>query len=313
VRGAIIGQESGNNPNIAPSSNGAIGPGQIMPATFRQYARPGERIDNPSDNYAVNQRIVQDYQRYNGDASRVAVAYFSGPNNVSPPGSATPWIRDTHDANGKYVSSYVSDIATRLTGGTSSPSNAERANPEALRAAAYRNVMQRDDLDPIERQHAFQYINQVSTAAQVAAEATERAKKEANETASNEYVQALMGNKAGPDVLDKITNDPRLTAATRQHLHELAVNKFGVEDTTQFGSAYTNTYARIFAPVGDKSKITDVNQILKLGLPGGGLTMRGVDRLAKLFVESYKQPDQASINQAKASMMRYVQEAFAKT
>lgn len=117
IYGAITQQESGGNPNVAPSINGAIGPGQIMPDTFRQYARPGEDINNPQHNAAVSKRIMDDYsQRYGGDPSRVATAYFSGPGNVAPAGAPTPWVKDAADGNGKRVSSYVQDIARRLMG-----------------------------------------------------------------------------------------------------------------------------------------------------------------------------------------------------
>lgn len=122
VSGAILGQESGNSNNVGTSVDGAMGPGQIMPATFAAYAKSGERIDNPDDNRAVHQRIVQDYtQRYNGDPARIATAYFSGPGNVAPPGSATPYLHDYKDGNGKSVSGYVSDVLGRMNG--SAPSN----------------------------------------------------------------------------------------------------------------------------------------------------------------------------------------------
>ncbi len=77
------------------SSTGAIGGAQIMPATFKQYAKPGEDINNPADNKAVGQRIINDYaKKYDGDPARIAVAYYSGPGNVSPAGSENPWIED---------------------------------------------------------------------------------------------------------------------------------------------------------------------------------------------------------------------------
>lgn len=115
VKGAILGQESGNRSDVGASVDGARGPGQVMPATFAQYARPGERIDNPADNRAVSGRIVEDYyRRYGGDAQRVAVAYFSGPGNVAPEGSSTPWRRNVADGNGKTVASYVGDVSRRV-------------------------------------------------------------------------------------------------------------------------------------------------------------------------------------------------------
>jgi len=121
ISGSILQQESGGNPNAPTSIDGAHGPGQIMPATFAAYAKPGEKIDNPADNLAVHQRIISDYaQRYDNDPARVAVAYFSGPGNVAPPGSATPWLHDREDGNGKSVSSYVADVTGRIAphGGT---------------------------------------------------------------------------------------------------------------------------------------------------------------------------------------------------
>lgn len=128
---AIYGQESGYGANNGPSVNGAIGPGQILPGTFAQYAKPGESINNPADNIAVSRRILSDYMdRYGGDASRAAVAYFSGPGNVAPPGSPTPWLRDSKDGNGKSVSSYVGDIQQRLAGGGApAPATTAGASP----------------------------------------------------------------------------------------------------------------------------------------------------------------------------------------
>ena len=117
VSQAILGQESGGNPNAPTSIDGAVGMGQIMPSTFAMYAKPGENVSNPNDNLAVHNRILQDYStRYAGDPSRMAVAYFSGPGNVAPPDSKTPWKKDVADGNGKSVSSYVSDVLGRVGG-----------------------------------------------------------------------------------------------------------------------------------------------------------------------------------------------------
>lgn len=112
---AFHGQESGGGRNITTSIDNAHGDMQIIPSTFAAYARPGERIDNRADNIAVGKRILADLsQKYNGDAARVAVAYFSGPGNVAPPGSATPWKENRRDGQGTSVSQYVNGILTRL-------------------------------------------------------------------------------------------------------------------------------------------------------------------------------------------------------
>lgn len=114
LTGAFLDQESGNG---ATSTN----KGQIQPETWKQFARADENINDPNDNETVTARILDKYNKdYNGDTARVAVAYFSGPGNVAPTGSKTPYINDVKDKNGKSVSSYVNDIGGRL-GTSSSP------------------------------------------------------------------------------------------------------------------------------------------------------------------------------------------------
>jgi hypothetical protein len=120
LQNATYDQESGYGRNTGTSSAGAVGPMQIEPATFAKYAQPGERIDNPTDNKAVGDRILADYTDKYGDPARAAVAYYSGPGNVAPADSPTPWKHDiSHDRNGnpiKPVSSYVSDVMGRMGG-----------------------------------------------------------------------------------------------------------------------------------------------------------------------------------------------------
>jgi hypothetical protein len=115
---ALWSQESGGAATARTSVTGATGGHQIQPATFQQYAKPGERIDDPTDNAIVGARIAADYtKRYDGDPARVAVAYFSGPDNVAPAGSPTPWKQDLKDPTGKSTSSYVGDVLRRVGGG----------------------------------------------------------------------------------------------------------------------------------------------------------------------------------------------------
>ncbi len=115
ISNAILGQESDFNPRSQTSTDGAIGEGQILPATFAQYALPGEDINNPKDNLAVHKRIIDDLSnKAGGDPARIAVGYFSGPENIAPPDSPTPYLHDHKDGNGKSVSSYVSDVLGRL-------------------------------------------------------------------------------------------------------------------------------------------------------------------------------------------------------
>jgi Transglycosylase SLT domain len=112
----ILSNESGGNPNVRTSPQGAVGIGQILPATAKPYMRPGESLSNPADNLAIHNRIIADYAaRWPNDPARVAVAYFSGPGNVSPPGSPTPWIRNTSDVN-ESVAKYVANATAKMGG-----------------------------------------------------------------------------------------------------------------------------------------------------------------------------------------------------
>ena len=118
VADAIHGQESGGRDSSATSVNGARGGWQVTPGTFQQYAKPGEKIDNPADNEAVGRRIIDDLSaKFGGDPARIAVGYFSGPGNVAPAGSPTPWIEDKKDGNGTSVSTYVAGVTRRMAGG----------------------------------------------------------------------------------------------------------------------------------------------------------------------------------------------------
>ncbi len=80
------------------------------------------------DNAVVGKRFVTDLaNRYGGDPARVAVGYFSGEDNVAPPGSPTPWIVDKNDGK-TSTSTYVAQALARLHG-TPIPPAAPAASP----------------------------------------------------------------------------------------------------------------------------------------------------------------------------------------
>lgn len=109
---AILAQESGGNPNVRNSVDGAQGIGQVMPATFKRFAKQGERIDNPADNLRVAARFMNFlHDRAGGDPAKMAAGYFSGEGNI---GTDRPFKTDHADGNGKRVSSYVNDVLGRL-------------------------------------------------------------------------------------------------------------------------------------------------------------------------------------------------------
>lgn len=298
VHNAIIIQESSGNANIRPSVNGAIGIGQIMPATFRQYARPGEFITNPEDNLAVSRRIIDDYYtRYHGDAARVAVAYFSGPGNVAPIGSPTPYVRNTADGYGKTVSSYVNDITRRVG----------KESFTAAKAEAVRLVLDRSDISMQAQQHALARINQQFTTAQLANESDQRAKKEANEGAVNDYVTQMLNNKF-TGMLDNIANDPRLTGEAKLHLTDAMKKRSGsdVEEASQaYGPGFWSAYKAVTAPVGDPARIADATQLLGRAGPDGDLTLPGVQKLSQVLAANQRSVNDNAVNRSKVGLMNY--------
>ena len=112
---AIHGQESGSGANSRTSIDGARGGMQIMPATFKRFAKQGESIDNPDDNMRVGMRIIKSLgDKFGNDPAKIATGYFSGEGNVNS-GSGSAWKNDHKDGNGKSVSGYVSDVLGRLS------------------------------------------------------------------------------------------------------------------------------------------------------------------------------------------------------
>ena len=75
----------------AVSTKGAVGEWQVTQGFFQQYAHQGESFANETDRAAVAQRgIAALSKQYGGDPQRVAVAYFSGQQNVAPATGAEP-------------------------------------------------------------------------------------------------------------------------------------------------------------------------------------------------------------------------------
>ena len=304
IHAAIIGQESGGNPNVAPSVNGAVGPGQIMPETFKRFAHPGEDINNPLDNAAVSRRITDSYmQKYNGDAARVAVAYFSGEGNVAPAGNPTPYIRDVADGNGKTVSSYVADVQQRMGAGTGAPPI--EATIARNRAASVRAILEDKSLDEPARTAALTRIKQVYDAQTVAAEQDAKAKKAANDAAADGYTKTLL--KPGgitPAVLEQIRTDPSLTFETRRTLYDAAVKASGETDTRAYGEGFWKAFKAITAPPGTEGRITDASQLYSRAGPGGDLTLAGVEKLRSTMTE-LQRPESAAAAEMKKGALDY--------
>lgn len=304
VHGAIIKQESGGNLNVGTSIDGAQGVGQITPGTFAQFARPGERIDNPQDNYAVSRRIIDTYyQKYNGDAARVAVAYFSGPGNVAPPGSATPWIADRADGNGKRTSSYVADITGRLGVPNTAPQT-----PATIKSDAYKIVLDQA-LPPNVEAHALQRINRQYAAAQIAFDNDAKARSQLNEQAANQYVTRMLTPSANLSTMAaEIANDPKLTSQTKLHLTD-ALQKHGGTDLAHapqtYGPGFWDAYQAVTKQPGQEGRIADVNELYRRAGPGGDLTLAGVEKLSHVMATNVKSVNDQAVNTSKTGLMNY--------
>ncbi|MBR8409833.1 hypothetical protein [Burkholderia cenocepacia] len=112
-------------------------PFQVQKPTFDRFAQPGESWNNVSDRNAVAQRMLTKFnQDYGGDLGRIATAYFSGEGNVAPAGSATPYLKNVSDSNGKSVASYVNDIVRRAGAAPAAGGAIYAAQPPGVVAAA---------------------------------------------------------------------------------------------------------------------------------------------------------------------------------
>ncbi len=254
---AILQQESGNKgPN----------PGQVQPGTFAQYAKPGEDFNNPGDKRVVAMRIVDDLsQKYGGDPARVAVGYFSGPGNVAPVGSPQPYIADLKDANGKSVSSYVSDITQRL--GANGPML-------AAKAGAYDDILTRTAGNPQLRQIALTEVDRRYRAAEVADLADQKATKAAQDAALRNYGDLIRSGKAGTPWHD----DHTLNEEQVEHLDQLQIATLN-GPKGDYGRNFSAIQNRILDPE-SPDPIRSRAQILQ-EFHNGNLTPAGVDEAGK--------------------------------
>lgn len=292
VKLALLGQESRNRDNAPTSINGAIGPGQIEPATFARFAKPGEVITNANDNRAVSGRYV-DYlsglPNVQGDPARIAVGYFSGEKNIAPLGSATPYIRDTEDGNHKKTSAYVADVEKRLGENRRYPSVADyySANEGKIvdQAQADAPGLFPDNPDAQERyvqgvqRHLSQTIAQQHQQYEVDVHTVEQAFTSSHPPISEEQLTAM-----GPEMANAWTRmqiDSPFQAAAIQRRFDAAAKGQAKTYGTQFNSLLT----RVLAPVGDPQRITNAAQLWPYVAPGenGALTNTGANELSGIL------------------------------
>jgi hypothetical protein len=110
---SIYQQETGGGRNVRRSTDGANGPMQVMPATYKQMMGTDDVGDPALQTQAGIRYIKHLAELSNDDPAKIAAGYFSGPGNIAKDGP-TAFVRDHKDGNGKTVSGYVADVTGRL-------------------------------------------------------------------------------------------------------------------------------------------------------------------------------------------------------
>lgn len=109
---AVIGRESGNNPAIGNSVDGAVGIAQIMPKTFNEINQKyyGGKLDinNPDHNLIAGLTYLRDrVQAQGGDPIKGAGAYFAGDKAIQQRRFGVK------DGNGVTASQYMNGVTAR--------------------------------------------------------------------------------------------------------------------------------------------------------------------------------------------------------
>lgn len=172
-------------------------------------------------------------------------------------------------------------------------------------AAAAQAIMD-SDLSPQAKQVALRTYNQQMVMAQVAADATETQKRQANETAMNTYTSGILQGQY-PDMAT-VANDRNLTAEGKDAITNLMLRH--ADDSTAaatatYGSGYWKAYNQVLAPPGDPSRLADPVSIYNLAKPGGPLTVSGAQKLISMQAQVTKSNDDAAVHQTAAGLMAY--------
>lgn len=111
---AILKQESGGNLNAPVSVNGARGPMQILPATFKSVADASMDIRNPLDNMRAGIRYLQKALiETHGDLRLSAAYYYSGPGGAAKAAANIP-VRNTLRPSDPTQLQYADQVLARM-------------------------------------------------------------------------------------------------------------------------------------------------------------------------------------------------------
>jgi hypothetical protein len=256
---ALSGTEWHGSGPAPPSVQGAVGNNQIEPSTFKLFARPGEDINNPADNLAVRDRMVARYeQQFGNDPARIAVAYFSGTRNVAPPGSPTPYIRNTHDATGTTVQQYVAKMQSKLGAPQTYPTPADyiRSNEASILDATRSQAEAQFPGRP-------QEVDRVVQGVQRGLEQTITQQNQQYEVATHVISQVMASDHPPISEQELLSNPTTATAWRTMQIYNLygamAVNRMFDANArgraATYGVQFKDYLDRVLAPAGSPDKI----------------------------------------------------------
>jgi len=197
---AVMGAESSGGRDTSTSPDGARGSMQIIPDTFKRFAKPGEVIDNPEHNLRAGARYLKFLgERVGNDPFRVGAAYLSGEGNVTPDGIKNDNVKDSL---GTRPSQHGENIARRYQelSGRVPPPVATKGGWVPLDAASGMAQTQPAGADPFESM--LGYLDKTPPAPAAAKPPTRNAFAYANDTMINAANTVVGLAKTLPDLID---------------------------------------------------------------------------------------------------------------
>ena len=301
-KAAIASIESGGNYS-------AIGPvTKTGDQAFGKYQVMGNNVPEWTQQALGHSMTPQEFL-HNPDAQEKVFEYKFGSfikAGYSPGDAASIWFTGKPAAEGASRQ----DV-TGTTGAQYVQKFNSAVGPSSTKASAYRLVMDDSGLTEDAKKYALQEINRQFTTAQVAAEADNKAKKEAIETTAGDYMTRIGNGDFGKngDIVTQINNDPALHDdwRTREALMKIAQEKSGQENTAGMGSAYSDAFHSVIAPPGTPGRIVDSSTLLQL-VENGSLTMAGYSRLNTIRGQVARDPDQQGVATVRSSMLTYAKD-----
>ena len=296
----IYQREGSTDESVSPK--GAIGRGQVMPATAQQYGLDPTKLHDPAYNAQATRTIVNDLWQHYGDPTAVMVAYNAGPH------VADAWI-----ASGKNPAVLPAETQHYIGAPQGQPGPIAADHQVPGLAPQIDNIIRRgtaQGLDPEVINAAVslarERYNAQWTDQERAQALQQRAQKQASDTAESQIIA------------DATSPNPRITAAQIGQMSQLTpeaklrmmsiVRRSGQSDVDQatgtYGPGFWSNYQRITAAPGDPQRITDQSAIISQAGPGGDLTLAGVKELNQTLA-AMKRPEAAGDQKMQAGALTY--------